>query len=92
MQGEASEGQGKHTPVADSGTPHLGTPHRETPHAWAPRPEETPVWPLSDGVSRVVFLLDVASGFEETLLRRWIVEANPDPSNGEGRVEILKIP
>jgi glycerol-3-phosphate O-acyltransferase len=87
MQGEASEEKGKQIPVVDSATPHLGTPH-----PGAPRPEEAPVWPLSDGVSRVIFLLDVASGFEETLLRRWIVETNPDPSNSEGRVEILKIP
>ena len=92
MQGAGSEGKGKQVPVVDSGTPHLGTPHLATPHPWAPRPEETPVWPLSDGVGRVVFLLDVASGFEEALLRRWIVETNPDPSNGEAGVEILKIP
>lgn len=47
-------------------------------------------WPAS-GRDRVLFLLDVASSFEERLLRRWIEENRPEEADAAA-LEIVRIP
>ena len=68
------------------------TGHPPVPHAPVLAAPEDPDWPAIPGASRVVFLLDVASRFEENLLRHWILQADPGPPAGDGRAEILRIP
>lgn len=57
-----------------------------------PDPGEEPRWPGEGRSGRIVFLLDVASGFEESLLRRWIEENNPATGPAHEAVTVLKIP
>ena len=52
---------------------------------------DVPDWPTA-GAERVVFLLDVASGFEQRLLRRWIEQMRPAEAAGRDLIEMLRIP
>ncbi len=59
------------------------------PHAAMP-PAEEAAWPAANG-SRVVFLIDAASGFERRLLEDWINRAKPAHIS-PAEVETIRIP
>jgi hypothetical protein len=74
---------------------HSSSPDRiETGHqggAAAQARDHAPSWPIVNGGDRVVFLLDVASRYEERLLRQWIEQARPADLAAE-RIQVLTIP
>ncbi|MDG2336031.1 MAG: glycerol-3-phosphate 1-O-acyltransferase [Myxococcota bacterium] len=58
----------------------------------APDTNEEARWPGEGRTGRMVFLLDVATAFEDKLLRRWIAENDPGTAGDGEPLTILGIP